>query len=134
MDIDPLWLIGGCSSRFLSSFCMAQTNNTSSKHSYNINCYSKSHTLLTFVSLFFVILLLVNPAHQARSFSNMVSEPDDRQTLAASASGAAASTSSSLSTLSTSSFKPKHGGNLPSKQFEGDEHEVPSGPNPISNR
>ncbi|KAK9726482.1 hypothetical protein RND81_05G218300 [Saponaria officinalis] len=141
MDIDPLWVIGGCNFRFLSSICMAKFTKTpsssflpSSSSSKQIYYHSKSHTFLTGISLVFVILLLVDPAHQARSLSNMVSEPA-KQTLVASVSVSESSTTMST----TSSFQPntkgkKHGDKLPSKQFEGDEHEVPSGPNPISNR
>jgi len=94
---------------------------------------SHSHPFLLFILLLFIFLLLAHPADQIRH-SSMISE-SFTQTLATTSAG-----TSSFSATSTSSFRPKdhalRGKTLPSKdhQFEGDEHEVPSGPNPISNR
>uniref|UniRef100_A0A803MLN1 Uncharacterized protein n=1 Tax=Chenopodium quinoa TaxID=63459 RepID=A0A803MLN1_CHEQI len=111
---------------------MAKTNNkTPPSSSPRENNYNKSQPFILFLSFLFIFLLLARPADQIRH-SNMVSEPDS-QTLPAST----ASTSSS-STATTSTLRPNkkahHEKTLPSKQFEASEHEVPSGPNPISNR
>lgn len=122
MDIDPLWVLGGC--RFnLSSNCMAEIKIPPSSPREN---YTKSHPFLLFLSFLFIFLLLARPADQIRN-SNMVTEPVS-QTLP---------TPTTSSSLTVSSLQPKKSHNektLPSKQFETSEHEVPSGPNPISNR
>lgn len=116
-------------------YCMAKTKtpSSSSSSSYSslspIDTSTKSNPFLLFLSLIFIFLLLARPTDQIRH-SNRVSEPVS-QILAASAA-------SSSSSTTTSSFQPKtaqHGKKtVPSKEFESSEHEVPSGPNPISNR
>uniref|UniRef100_A0A803LAH9 Uncharacterized protein n=1 Tax=Chenopodium quinoa TaxID=63459 RepID=A0A803LAH9_CHEQI len=113
---------------------MAKTNKTPPSSSLRENNYNKSHPFILFLSFLFIFLLLARPADQIRH-SNMVSEPDN-QTLPAST--ASTSSSSSTATTTTSTLRPNnkahHEKSLPSKQFEASEHEVPSGPNPISNR
>nr|XP_004492317.1 CLAVATA3/ESR (CLE)-related protein TDIF-like [Cicer arietinum] len=108
MDIDPLWALGGWI--FLSN-CMAQPKTSS-------HLFSKSPTLFHFLTLFFILLLIINLSHQPTS--TMVS---------------------TKSTMSTTNLHPPHKTKNSQKdqkaardQFGSDAHEVPSGPNPISNR
>ncbi|KNA15906.1 hypothetical protein SOVF_092920 [Spinacia oleracea] len=95
---------------------------------------NKSHPFLLFIAFLFVfLLLLARPAHQIRH-SNMVSEPITTQTLSASNP---TTTTTTTTTPTSTLLRPKkthHEKTLPSKQFEASDHEVPSGPNPISNR
>ncbi|TKY66091.1 CLAVATA3/ESR (CLE)-related protein TDIF [Spatholobus suberectus] len=119
MDIEPLWALGGWS--FLSN-CMAEPKSSSS--SPISEPFSKSPTFLQLLSLFFILLVLINLSHQPHPSTMASSE----------------STKSSESTMSTTSMHPHntHNSHSPSSKDAGREfgagaHEVPSGPNPISN-
>nr|ACU18412.1 unknown [Glycine max] len=61
MDIEPLWAIGGWS--FLSNYCMAEPKASSSSSPIS-EPFSKSPSFLHFLSLFFILLLLINLSHQ----------------------------------------------------------------------
>nr|AFK49423.1 unknown [Lotus japonicus] len=117
MDIEPLWSLGGW---FLLSTCMAQPKTSSSPIS---ETFSKSPTFLHFLTLFFILLLLIHLSYQPNPSTAM------------------ASAKSSESTTSTTNLHPQKTKNSQSsskddagREFGADAHEVPSGPNPISNR
>ncbi|KAL2945505.1 CLAVATA3/ESR [Bienertia sinuspersici] len=100
------------------------SSSSSSSYSSSRDYYhTKSHPFLIFLSFIFILLLLARPADQIRP-SNMVSEPT--------AQTVSVSTQTSPSTLKPR--KTQNDKSTTSKQFEANEHEVPSGPNPISNR
>ncbi|RDX66753.1 CLAVATA3/ESR (CLE)-related protein TDIF, partial [Mucuna pruriens] len=116
MDIEPLWDLGGWS--FLSN-CMAEPKSSSS--SPISEPFSKSPTFLQFLTLFFILLLLINLSHQPHP-STMASSDN---------------TKPSESAMSTTTMHP-HNSHSPSskdaaREIGADAHEVPSGPNPISN-
>nr|KYP41136.1 hypothetical protein KK1_037504 [Cajanus cajan] len=121
MDIEPLWDLGGWS--FLS-ICMAEPKSSSSPNSEP--CPSKSPNFLHFFTLFFILLLLINLSHQPHP-STMASSENTKP--------------SSDSPMSTTNMHPQdthNSHNYPSskdfgRQFGVEDHEVPSGPNPISN-
>ena len=124
MDIEPLWAIGGWS--FLSNYCMAEPKASSSSSPIS-EPFSKSPSFLHFLSLFFILLLLINLSHQPHPYTTMGSSDK--------------STKSSESAMSTTSMHPQNTqkSHTPSstkdagREFGADAHEVPSGPNPISN-
>ncbi|XVF32225.1 hypothetical protein REPUB_Repub17cG0062900 [Reevesia pubescens] len=103
--------------------------------------YANSHSFLLFVlTLFFIFLLLLNPTTNPIKSSSKVTSPIPFKRLLL-------DTTSSNSTSSTMNLHPnqtrKAHTSYPSsssspkssrKQFGAGAHEVPSGPNPISNR
>ncbi|XP_047163179.1 CLAVATA3/ESR (CLE)-related protein TDIF-like [Vigna umbellata] len=120
MDIEPLWAIGGW---FSLSNCMAEPKSSSP---ISEPC-SKSPSFLHFLTLFFVLLLLINLSHQPHP-STMASLESTK--------------ASSESTMSTTAMHPQNSqkSRSPSskaasarREFGAEAHEVPSGPNPISN-
>ncbi|KAK7338910.1 hypothetical protein VNO77_19544 [Canavalia gladiata] len=118
MDIEPLWNLGGWSN-FLSN-CMAEPKSSSS--SSISEPYSKSPNFLQFLTLFFILLLLINLSHQPNPSTMASSE----------------STKTSMSTTNMKNPQKPHNSNSPSskdvgREFGAEAHEVPSGPNPISN-
>ncbi|KAK4731794.1 hypothetical protein R3W88_024782 [Solanum pinnatisectum] len=111
MDIDLLWTLGGVLLFFQSNYyCMA----TSSQFST-----FKSQSFLYFITLFFIFLILVHSNHHH--------DPNY------SSSSSSSSSSTSSKTRATMKLHPRK---IPKNQAEygGAAHEVPSGPNPISNR
>ncbi|CAL0328218.1 unnamed protein product [Lupinus luteus] len=88
--------------------------------------FSKSPIYLQILALFFILLILVNLSHQPNPSSSMASfEPVK---------------SSDQSAMSTTNLHPQKSKNTHSsskdaarREFGADAHEVPSGPNPISN-
>ncbi|KAE9622164.1 hypothetical protein Lal_00032714 [Lupinus albus] len=118
MDIEPLWDLGGW---FFLSKCMALPK-TSSPISES---FSKSPIYLQILALFFILLILVNLSHQPNPSSMASLEP--------------VQPSSDQSAMSTTNLHPQKAMNKHSsskdaaKEFGVDAHEVPSGPNPISN-
>ncbi|XP_061367166.1 CLAVATA3/ESR (CLE)-related protein TDIF-like [Gastrolobium bilobum] len=117
MDIEPLWDLGGWS--FLSN-CMAEPKTPSTIS----ESFSKSSTLLQFLTLLFILLFLINLSNQPNPSTMASSEP----------------IKSSESTMSTTNLHPHKTQNSHTstkdagREFRGEAHEVPSGPNPISNR
>ncbi|CAJ1796953.1 unnamed protein product [Sphenostylis stenocarpa] len=113
MDIEPLWAIGGWSSL---SNCMAEPKSSSPIS----EPFSKSPSFLHLLTLFFILLLLINLSHQPYP-STMVSSENTK--------------------AAESTMHPQNGHNSHSpsskdasrREFGADAHEVPSGPNPISN-
>jgi len=118
MDIEPLWAIGGW---FSLSYCMAEPKSSSP---ISEPC-SKPPSFLHFLTLFFILLLLVNLSHQPHPSTMASSE----------------TTKASESTMSTTAMHSQnsHKSRTPSskdaarREFGAEAHEVPSGPNPISN-
>jgi hypothetical protein len=109
MDIEPFWGIGGWI--FLSN-CMAESN------------ISKPLNLFHFITLFFILLLIINLSHQQTTTINPSSIPTTKS-----------SESESTASSSTTNLHPhKTQKDGAGKEFGVDAHEVPSGPNPISNR
>ncbi|CAI8612378.1 unnamed protein product [Vicia faba] len=106
MDIEPLWSLGGWI--FLSN-CMAEPNT------------SKQLIFFHFLTVFLILLLIINLSHQPTSTLNPSSTSSTESTMS----------SSSTSTTFHPHKPQKHGAG---KEFGVDAHEVPSGPNPISNR
>ncbi|KAL3358963.1 hypothetical protein AABB24_015844 [Solanum stoloniferum] len=110
MDIDLLWTLGGVLLFFQSNYyCMATF---------------KSQSFLYFITLFLILFILVhsNNHHDQNSDPNY-----------SSSSSSSSSSSTSSTTRATMKLHPRK---IPKNQAEygGAAHEVPSGPNPISNR
>ncbi|KAK7255929.1 hypothetical protein RIF29_29357 [Crotalaria pallida] len=120
MDIEPLWALGGW---FFLSKCMALPK-TSSPVSES---FSKSPIFLHFVTLLFILLILINLSHH----------PNPPSTTMVSSETAAKSSESSMSTTGLHPHQQAKNTRSSSKdagrEFGADAHEVPSGPNPISN-
>ncbi|KAB1210166.1 CLAVATA3/ESR (CLE)-related protein TDIF [Morella rubra] len=122
MDFEPLWDLGGW---LIFPNCMAVPKTSSSIS----EIHTKSHPFILFLAILFIFLLLINLSNTMNP-SMASSVPVKRLLLDPSAS--AASTTTSLHpkqigkrhTSPTSSTK---------REFGADAHEVPSGPNPISN-
>ncbi|GAV70683.1 hypothetical protein CFOL_v3_14181 [Cephalotus follicularis] len=113
MDIEPLWALGGW---FIFLDCMA-TPNTTSKIT---ETYTKSHFLLLLCTLCFIFLLLISPTNTIN--------PSKRRLLDSSATSTMNFLPKQTKATHTSSSKSTR------KEFGAAAHEVPSGPNPISNR
>ncbi|OIW07565.1 hypothetical protein TanjilG_08452 [Lupinus angustifolius] len=117
MDIEPFWAFGGW---FFLSKCMALPK-TSTPISES---FTKSSIFLQILTLFFILLILVNLSHQPNPSTKASFEPVK---------------SSDQPTMSTTNFHPQKAKNTHSsskdvgRDFGADAHEVPSGPNPISN-
>ncbi|KAL6271223.1 hypothetical protein ACE6H2_028134 [Prunus campanulata] len=137
MDIEPLWALGGW---FLLPNCMAAAPKTSPSSSSP--SVSEFHTklnpsLLLFLSLvFFIFLLLVSPISNptTTSPSSMASSSSSSKRLLLEPSKPAMSTTNlhpkktqNSRTSATSSTARAR------REFGAEAHEVPSGPNPISN-
>ncbi|XP_048138897.1 CLAVATA3/ESR (CLE)-related protein TDIF [Rhodamnia argentea] len=138
MDIDLLWAIGGW---FLFFDCMAASSSSSTSSSLSEGHTKLNHLFITFflfLSLLSFVFLVstIHPMDGAekpslvRSSSSLIIA---RRLLLSSSDHSMESSSSSSSTVS---FHPKKASNrkASSRQFEAGAHEVPSGPNPISNR
>ncbi|XP_042482659.1 CLAVATA3/ESR (CLE)-related protein TDIF-like [Macadamia integrifolia] len=125
MDIDLLWASGGW---FLGPDCMAATTTS---------IEGRSQALLLFLGILFIILLLATPSDQSRMIMSMASSLPTKKHLSESSSTTATTTTTSTSQttmdLHPHNTKTTHHSSS-SRQFEAGEHEVPSGPNPISNR
>ncbi|KAK8342272.1 hypothetical protein V6Z12_A08G220700 [Gossypium hirsutum] len=127
MDIEPLWDLGGWFFIFID--CMAATPKTPSSSSSSIvaETFAKSHSLLFLLTLFFIFLLLLNPKptnYPMDSPNGTPSIPFKRLLLDASSNMNLHP--KQTRTLGTSSSS--------RREFGAEAHEVPSGPNPISNR
>ncbi|XVF81158.1 hypothetical protein PTKIN_Ptkin15bG0134400 [Pterospermum kingtungense] len=110
--------------------------------------YAKSHNyslLLFFLTLFFIFLLLVNPTTNPTNSSingttTTTSVPFKRLLLHDHSSKSSTSSSMNLhpkkmpNTHSTSSPSTSKSSSRSKSEFGAEAHEVPSGPNPISNR
>nr|AFK46247.1 unknown [Medicago truncatula] len=117
MDFEPLWAIGGW---IFLSICMAEPN-TSQPISKPLNFFH-------FLTLFFILLLIINLSHQPTTTTN----PTNPSSMTSTKSTESKSTSTSTSTTNLHPHKTQKDG--AGKEFGVDAHEVPSGPNPISNR
>ncbi|KAL4342259.1 hypothetical protein GQ457_08G020720 [Hibiscus cannabinus] len=120
MDIEPLWDLGGGSFLFID--CMAAPK-TPSTVVVAAESLAKSHTFLLLLLLtlsFFIFLLLLNPT--SMNSPNVTPSIHVKRLLI----------------HASMNFHPKQTRNPPtsssSREFEDEAHEVPSGPNPISNR
>ncbi|KAI3411671.1 uncharacterized protein J3R85_017713 [Psidium guajava] len=140
MDIDLLWAIGGW---FLFFDCMAASSSSTSSSPLSEGHTKLSHLFITFflfLSLlsFLFLVSTIQPMDRAEKPSLMPSSSSliiARRLLLSPSDHSKGSTSSSSSS-STVSFHPKKASNrkASARQFEAGAHEVPSGPNPISNR
>lgn len=130
MDIDLLWDLGGWCF-LLYSNCMAEN-----KSSFSPNLSPKSLPIINFLQILFVLLLLINLSH------NQQLNPSSKSpSLASSQHTTSSAKSSSSPSEFTTNLNPKttHNSHTSStspkgREFGSDAHEVPSGPNPISNR
>ncbi|ONH92949.1 hypothetical protein PRUPE_8G204100 [Prunus persica] len=134
MDIEPLWALGGW---FLLPNCMAAAPKTSPSSSSP--SVTEFHTklnpcLLLFLSLvFFIFLLLVSP----------ISNPTTTSPSSMASSSKRLLLEPSKPAMSTTNLHPKKTQNSRTsatsstararREFGAEAHEVPSGPNPISN-
>ncbi|KAK9282139.1 hypothetical protein L1049_005051 [Liquidambar formosana] len=135
MDIDLLWSLGGLCRFNLLPDCMAAFTTPNSEPS------TKSQPLFLFlVGLLFIFLFLVRPADQLRSSIMASSIPASR--LLSESSASATTPTTTTTTTTTTNLHPQKtqkSHTSPStsthdREFEAGAHEVPSGPNPISNR
>ncbi|CAL9023265.1 unnamed protein product [Prunus brigantina] len=138
MDIEPLWALGGW---FLLPNCMAAAPKTSPSSSSP--SVSEFHTklnpsLLLFLSIvFFIFLLLVSP------ISNPTTTSPSSMASSSSSSSKRLLLEPSKPAMSTTNLHPKKTQNSRTsatsstararREFGAEAHEVPSGPNPISN-
>ncbi|KAJ4842309.1 hypothetical protein Tsubulata_026586 [Turnera subulata] len=144
MDIEPLWALGGW---FLLSNCMAATTTTKTQAATQpiLTTYTKSsssphHFLLLFLAVLFIFLLLASPSpNPMRPYNTAASISIKRLLLESSSSSeSAASRTMNLHPRETQNFHTSSSSASPSRsssraKFGVDKHEVPSGPNPISN-
>ncbi|KAI4354409.1 hypothetical protein L6164_003271 [Bauhinia variegata] len=119
MDIEPLWTLGGW---FLLSNCMAAAKTPS----LISETFTKSLPSLQFLTFIFILLLLINLSHQ-RNPSSMAASSEPFKPSESAASTATLHPHKTQN--SRGSSKDAQG-----REFGADAHEVPSGPNPISNR
>ncbi|GMI73500.1 hypothetical protein HRI_001019300 [Hibiscus trionum] len=119
MDIEPWWTLGGWF--FLCFFdCMAPASPLT-------HAYEKTHFPLLLLTLFFVLLLLSNPSTNPIVSSNATpSIPFKRLLLLRN--------SSKSSTMNLHPRQRASSSKSSRREFGAEAHEVPSGPNPISNR
>ncbi|KAE7997975.1 hypothetical protein FH972_002561 [Carpinus fangiana] len=116
MDFEPLWALGGW---FLFPNCMAVPKTSSSIS----EIHTKSHPFVLFIAILFIFLLLINLSNPINPSMASSSVPLKRVLLDPSASA-----------TSTANLHPKQARNKPTeREFGAEAHEVPSGPNPISN-
>ncbi|KAI9112293.1 hypothetical protein K1719_016816 [Acacia pycnantha] len=131
MDIDLLWALGGWCFLILSN-CMAEPKSSSSSQHLS----SKSlPNWLQFLSFLFVLLLLINLSHnQLNPSSKPPSMASSEPTTTSAKSSSPFSSSESTTNLNPKKAHNSHTSSRNGKEFGSDAHEVPSGPNPISNR
>ncbi|KAJ9697191.1 hypothetical protein PVL29_009113 [Vitis rotundifolia] len=128
MDIDLLWALGGW---FLVPDCMAAFRTTTISETS-----TKSHPFLFFLALLFILLILVHPAHQSRPSAMDSSNITPSQRLLLSSDSSPTSTVNLHPKQAHASSSPSSSSSAASsrREFKAGAHEVPSGPNPISNR
>ncbi|XP_034915916.1 CLAVATA3/ESR (CLE)-related protein 41 [Populus alba] len=131
MDIEPLWALGGW---FLFSItCMA----TPKSQSTISETFKRSHHFFLFLALLFVFILLTSPSKPINPTDAVASISIKRLLLE---SSEPASTTMNLHPKHTQGTRTSSSSSSPSsskstrKKFGAQAHEVPSGPNPISNR
>ncbi|XP_044492394.1 LOW QUALITY PROTEIN: CLAVATA3/ESR (CLE)-related protein TDIF [Mangifera indica] len=124
MDIEPLRALGGW---FISlDNCMAAPKTPSN---FSVTT-SKSHFLYLLFALFCIFLILLSSSYHENlsKMSPSITHQNNRFLLES-------SESSSSSTTATMNLHPEQTKNKAAKrEYEAAAHEVPSGPNPISNR
>ncbi|XP_038704845.1 CLAVATA3/ESR (CLE)-related protein TDIF [Tripterygium wilfordii] len=127
MDIEPLWTLGGWFLLFIN--CMAKTAPSSSSSETS----TKSNTPLLFLLLLLLVFVLLTISPKSNPIN-----PTNSNTLRRRLLSEHPSESSSPTTASTMKLHPKHDATTAqksrSREFGAAAHEVPSGPNPISNR
>lgn len=132
MDIEPLWTLGGWFI-FLFLDCMAAPKSPLTPD------HTKYNPLLLLIPLiFFLFLLLHTPMHSinlpSSSASNMTAAISSRRFLLQITSSKSPPSTTNLRPYehkqpnASSSQRSSH------REFGADAHDVPSGPNPISNR
>ncbi|WCJ38101.1 CLAVATA3/ESR (CLE)-related protein 41 [Euphorbia peplus] len=136
MDIEPLWSVGGW---FLFFICMATTqspiplSNPKSPPSSSSSSSSSYPNFFLFFFIFLFIFLTISP-------KSLNSKPLNPTAIAISSSISIRRVLLSTETKSTMKVHPKKSKHLRSRSkskgsdFGSEAHEVPSGPNPISNR
>ncbi|KAG6657667.1 hypothetical protein I3843_04G097900 [Carya illinoinensis] len=126
MDFEPLWAVGGW---LIFPNCMAVPKTSSPSIS---EIHAKSHPFVLFLVMLFIFLLLINLISNPTNPSMASSAPIKRLLLEPQQASAA----------STANLYPKQTRNRPhtsssssstKREFGAEAHEVPSGPNPISN-
>ncbi|XWS47108.1 hypothetical protein CRYUN_Cryun14cG0125200 [Craigia yunnanensis] len=133
MDIEPLWALGGWLFLFVDCMAAPKTPSTVS------DTYAKSHSLIfLFLTLFFIFLLLVNPTTNPINSSNVTSSIPFKRLLLSNSSKSTSSTMNlhpkKMQNAHTSSLSSSSSSKSSRREFGAAAHEVPSGPNPISNR
>ncbi|KAI4356430.1 hypothetical protein L6164_000452 [Bauhinia variegata] len=120
MDIEPSWALGGW---FLLSNCMAAAKNTP----ISAETFTKSFPSLQILTCLFILLLLVNLSHQRNPSTTMPSSSEPFKP-----------SESAVSAGNLHTHQTQNSHHVPSsaadREFRAEAHEVPSGPNPISNR
>ncbi|KAJ8749448.1 hypothetical protein K2173_025643 [Erythroxylum novogranatense] len=133
MDIEPLWALGGW---FLFSNCMA-TPKSHTPITETCSKYSPHHFLFFFALLLILLLVTSQPTGPLNPSAKLSSTTVKRILIESTDSDSATSTTTTAMNLHpeqthkahrfSSSSKSKH------REFGVEAHEVPSGPNPISN-
>ncbi|OIT20345.1 hypothetical protein A4A49_38470 [Nicotiana attenuata] len=113
MDIDLWWTLGGWLFFQSDHFCMATLKNS------EFSTF-KSQSFLYFITLFFIFLILVHSSSDPMSFKN--------------SNNPSSSTTMKLHPRKIPRNHHKPSSSKTHREFEAGAHEVPSGPNPISNR
>ncbi|KAL2470650.1 Uncharacterized protein Adt_38786 [Abeliophyllum distichum] len=123
MDIDLLWFQGGW---FLFQICMAKTSSFSAEISTK---YTNPFLLL--LGLVFIFLVLVNSSDPSKpSMDSSVSS----ERLLLNTDSATKSTNFHPRKREKYSHASSSSSSSSRREFEAGDHEVPSGPNPISNK
>ncbi|XP_011080181.1 CLAVATA3/ESR (CLE)-related protein TDIF [Sesamum indicum] len=147
MDIDFLWSLGGCIRFLHPRNCMATSlmriNSSSSSSSPSpfslLEIPTKPHHFFFFFGLLFVLLAVVSSSGSDPSVTAAASSALPPHETLFSGERAAAKTvdfqprkkASNPHASKPKGYKDDDGDR---RQFEASDHEVPSGPNPISNR
>ncbi|KAI3892725.1 hypothetical protein MKX03_020776 [Papaver bracteatum] len=141
MDIDFLLALGGwCitgSPGCMATIAITSSSSSSSAHDQTIIKRNISKTLLVF--LFFISFILVT--HLCNPIPTWVMGTDESKMMIPMDPSSLITrrflSQPSTTSLTTTATPTSHDDNHPkrsSQQFEASDHEVPSGPNPISNR
>ncbi|KAJ4728505.1 CLAVATA3/ESR (CLE)-related protein 41-like [Melia azedarach] len=134
MDIEPFWALGGWFIVLLDCMAAAESDRLQPKSQSKLSQSSNTSKPFSFLLIFALIfaLILLNTPSQLHPSSSVTTKRFLLQT--------ADTYSPATSTMNL--HHPKQAQNIPSsssaksrgREFEADNHEVPSGPNPISNR
>lgn len=136
MDFEPLWALGGWF--IFPNNCMAvpKTSSSSSSSSSVPEIQTKSQPFVFFLAILFIFFLLVNLSNSmnpSMTASSSSSVPVKRFLLEQPSSASAKSTANLHPKQTRKRHTSSPSSSTAKREFGAEAHEVPSGPNPISN-